>query len=340
MAAQRHTISVSPQLCDHCGRCVPRCPRRALRVGSGVVYVDVNACDGCGDCVAACPRDALKLTAVSARPAPRSRAQVKAAREAAEKAARHAKVATHSNARAAADQAEGMVCWSLVDAAVVGAMLLLTFVAKDAAMAIQAIKLMPPQGQVVARVAVLGVFYAAQLGALAWLAGRHGSTIVRAFGLGALGRSGASKATSVALVAALLVGTRLFSLAYGASAQALGAEPPSGAAAFDAVFGPGGAGFALAALMAVVIGPFAEELAFRGVLLRATGDEWGMWPGIVISALLFAGYHFNAWTFLPMLVLGVALGWLAWSRRSIWPAIWLHALYNLVPVASAYWLAR
>jgi membrane protease YdiL (CAAX protease family) len=38
-----------------------------------------------------------------------------------------------------------------------------------------------------------------------------------------------------------------------------------------------------------------------------------------------------------MLVLGVALGWLAWRQRSVWPAIALHSLYNAVAVAAAFY---
>jgi membrane protease YdiL (CAAX protease family) len=41
---------------------------------------------------------------------------------------------------------------------------------------------------------------------------------------------------------------------------------------------------------------------------------------------------------MPMVLLGVALGWLAWWRRGLWPAIVLHALYNGASVAAAFWL--
>ena len=55
-----------------------------------------------------------------------------------------------------------------------------------------------------------------------------------------------------------------------------------------------------------------------------------------VSAVLFAVYHVNAWLFLPMLVFGLALGWLTWTRRSLWPAIAMHVLYNGLAVAAAF----
>ena len=61
-----------------------------------------------------------------------------------------------------------------------------------------------------------------------------------------------------------------------------------------------------------------------------------MWPGIVISSVLFAAYHASVWLFFPMLVLGVALGWLGWTRRSLWPPIALHVAYNALAVAAAF----
>jgi membrane protease YdiL (CAAX protease family) len=61
-----------------------------------------------------------------------------------------------------------------------------------------------------------------------------------------------------------------------------------------------------------------------------------MWPAVVISSAFFAAYHFNAWLALPTFVLGLATGWLASTRSGLWPAIWLHALFNAVPVVLAF----
>jgi membrane protease YdiL (CAAX protease family) len=65
-----------------------------------------------------------------------------------------------------------------------------------------------------------------------------------------------------------------------------------------------------------------------------------MWPAIVVSSAVFAGYHLSAWFFFPTFVLGMALGWLAFSRRSLVPAIALHVVYNAAAVAAAFLVAR
>ena len=90
--------------------------------------------------------------------------------------------------------------------------------------------------------------------------------------------------------------------------------------------------------MLVFVGPFVEELVFRGALLRGLEAKLGAWPAIVIQALLFAAFHRSWWLLLPMTVLGIALGWLAHERRSLWPAIALHSLYNALSVAAVLWV--
>jgi membrane protease YdiL (CAAX protease family) len=106
------------------------------------------------------------------------------------------------------------------------------------------------------------------------------------------------------------------------------------------VFGSGPTGFVVAFVLVALAAPFAEEIAFRGIVLPALGDRWGMWWGIGISSLLYAAYHLNLWLFVPTVVLGIALGWLTWTRRSLWPAVALHVLYNATAVAAAFATSR
>jgi membrane protease YdiL (CAAX protease family) len=243
----------------------------------------------------------------------------------------------------------GTVQWGLVDVAAVLAALLLTIVGKNAVLAIPALGLMPAAGRAAARALTLAVYYGVQLGVLVFLAGRHGSALRPAFGLG--GKSAATAAAgsdargterpsavgSAGLVVVLLFGVETVAIGYGLAAQAAGwRQPISLSSDVASVFGAGGLGLALSVLLVAVVAPVVEELAFRGLILPALGDRWGMWPAIVISAGLFAAYHVNAWLFLPMLVFGIALGWLTWTRRALWPAIALHVLYNGLAVTAAF----
>lgn len=48
--------------CIRCGRCVPACPARAIRLkDSEDLTINRNACNRCGACVEACPAQALEL---------------------------------------------------------------------------------------------------------------------------------------------------------------------------------------------------------------------------------------------------------------------------------------
>lgn len=235
-------------------------------------------------------------------------------------------------------EADGTAVWSLTDAVTILVVLVVSIIAKETVLASPAIAVMPDAGQIIARALASGAFYAVQLVALAFLASRHGMGLSSAFGLGRLGRSWSHRLGSAALVAGLFVVTRVLGLLWGALAQQAGWEPPV-RTELTAVFGAGSVGLLLTVAMVVVATPFVEELIFRGVIMRALGCRWGKGVAIVGSAAVFAASHLSPWSFVPLMALGIAAGWLAWERTSLWPAIALHALYNGIVVAAAFWVA-
>ena len=245
----------------------------------------------------------------------------------------------------------GAVTWTMVDLGVALGMLLLTVLAKDQVLGLHAVALMPAAGRTIIRATVLAVYYSLQLATFAWLAARHGATLARAFGLGQRATSASSSAAkavgapsavgSLGLVVLLFAGTELFAVVYGLAMQAAKLSQPARLSSdLSEVFGSGGVGLALSILLVALVAPFVEELAFRGLVMPVFGSRWGMWPAVVVSAVIYAAYHFSLWLFAPTLVLGVALGWLAWTRRSLWPAILLHVLYNAAAVGAGYFVAR
>ena len=96
---------------------------------------------------------------------------------------------------------------------------------------------------------------------------------------------------------------------------------------------------ALTIVLVVFVGPFVEEITFRGVVQSAARQRWGVWASIAATSVLFALYHFDPWMFAPTFVLSLALGWLAEKRRGLWPPIALHVLYNGITVVAVFWLA-
>jgi membrane protease YdiL (CAAX protease family) len=84
----------------------------------------------------------------------------------------------------------------------------------------------------------------------------------------------------------------------------------------------------LALLAGGIIGPFLEELLFRGIIMRGFLDRYKPWQAILYSSLLFGILHLNIWQFCSATLLGLFLGWLYYKTRSLWPCFILHAIHN------------
>jgi uncharacterized protein len=94
------------------------------------------------------------------------------------------------------------------------------------------------------------------------------------------------------------------------------------------------------ALVASVLAPLCEELAFRGYVQRTYAIRHGHRLAIPAAALLFAALHVDPVRFPALVFLGVVYGWLAARAGSIWPAIAAHAVNNGLASAIALLAAR
>lgn len=82
------------------------------------------------------------------------------------------------------------------------------------------------------------------------------------------------------------------------------------------------------ALTATVLAPLFEETLFRGVLLPVLGQRWGPLPAVVVSALVFGLAHLSLGELVPLVVLGLGLGWLRWRSGRLAPCVLMHACWN------------
>lgn len=84
-----------------------------------------------------------------------------------------------------------------------------------------------------------------------------------------------------------------------------------------------------------VLAPVLEEMLFRGIILRSFLQQYSRRAAIIGSALLFGAAHLNGPQFVAGAVLGCVLGWLYERTRSLWPCIFLHAVYNAAACGAA-----
>ncbi len=78
-----------------------------------------------------------------------------------------------------------------------------------------------------------------------------------------------------------------------------------------------------------------EEILFRGILLRAY-ERFGMWRGIIISALFFSVLHLNIQNMAAPFFLGIVLGFVVYKTNSIFAGILGHFINNAISVTFGY----
>jgi membrane protease YdiL (CAAX protease family) len=87
----------------------------------------------------------------------------------------------------------------------------------------------------------------------------------------------------------------------------------------------------LSLLLAVTVGPIAEELFFRGYLQQKIG--------IVLTSLIFAGFHYGYGSISEIIAafsISIVLGLELRKNKNVLPCILAHAFYNLFSVVLIY----
>jgi ABC-2 type transport system permease protein/sodium transport system permease protein len=90
-----------------------------------------------------------------------------------------------------------------------------------------------------------------------------------------------------------------------------------------------------------IVPAIAEELFFRGYLFQALQSRFSPPAAILVSSIVFALFHtfglsgLTLERLLPSLLLGIALGTVAWKSGSVWSGMVLHALNNAILLTIA-----
>ncbi|MFC1582871.1 ABC transporter permease subunit/CPBP intramembrane protease, partial [Planctomycetota bacterium] len=98
-----------------------------------------------------------------------------------------------------------------------------------------------------------------------------------------------------------------------------------------------GVGFGGLLILIAVIPGIAEEILFRGFVLRGVSRSFGVWKGLVLAGLLFGSIHILPHKILPVSILGIALGFVVIRTGSIFPAMLAHILNNAFSLYQIYY---
>jgi membrane protease YdiL (CAAX protease family) len=96
-----------------------------------------------------------------------------------------------------------------------------------------------------------------------------------------------------------------------------------------------GADLWLTYAVVAVAAPFCEEVFFRGFAYAGLRRTFGLPIGVLTSAALFAAFHLDITTFVPIALFGIVLAWVYIQSGSIWPPMLAHALNNAVALSIA-----
>lgn len=103
-------------------------------------------------------------------------------------------------------------------------------------------------------------------------------------------------------------------------------------------------------LLMLLVGAFAEEIVFRGVLLPRLLERYGLDRGVLLTGLIWAAYHFRADSYLGLSVGGVLLrlghrivlclamnyvfAWMTLRWRSVVPSGVAHGVWNMLATSG------
>ena len=195
----------------------------------------------------------------------------------------------------------------------------------------QAVHGLPMDEQLLVRGVVVIVYYVILLSFVWWLAARRERPFAAAVGL-----RGFQWGPALLAIVGYLIAVRGLSVLYAIVLRVANVRVPGSDIDITSFFGLSTVGILVTVLIAGVFGPFVEEVVFRGVVFGGLADIMPAWAAIVASALLFAVLHFNAYLTVPAFLVGVALALIYRRQGSLWPAVMLHAAYNITSIVSAY----
>ena len=89
--------------------------------------------------------------------------------------------------------------------------------------------------------------------------------------------------------------------------------------------------------LAGALAPVTEEILYRMFTFLPLKDKWGLWGGALVSAAIFALFHFNAYWLVEMIIVGIGLALLYVWTGSLLASITAHSFINTSKIMMMYW---
>ncbi|MHB1390518.1 MAG: CPBP family glutamic-type intramembrane protease [Thermoleophilia bacterium] len=102
------------------------------------------------------------------------------------------------------------------------------------------------------------------------------------------------------------------------------------------MFGTSTLSFLLSMAIIAILTPVLEEMFFRGIIHQGLQQQFGFFPGALLSSTFFAMAHISPTVYVPIFCLGFGFAVLASQTKSIWPSIVAHFLWNSMGVAASF----
>lgn len=87
---------------------------------------------------------------------------------------------------------------------------------------------------------------------------------------------------------------------------------------------------------AAIAAPIFEEILFRGFILPSLTRYTSTWGAIALSAFLFAAAHLSVSEILPLMVLGMVLGFVYTRSKNLLAPMMVHSLWNSATMAGLF----
>lgn len=109
---------------------------------------------------------------------------------------------------------------------------------------------------------------------------------------------------------------------------------------YSTIFSPANKRYYPIALIVFGVMPaIAEELVFRGLIMRnLVKSSNNVHFGVIVSSLLFAAFHVQAWNILPMTALAILFGYTYHLTKDIRFPILMHFVYNAIQISLMFYM--